>query len=412
MAEMPSSVVIIGAGLAGAKTAEALRERNYSGPITIFGAERHLPYERPPLSKSHLMGKSPFEDAIVHPQSWYDEQDVSLRLGTEVVAVHPDTAEVELTGGERVGYGALVLATGSEPRRLPLPGADAANVYTLRTREDSETLRDTFGSDRRLVIIGAGWIGLEVAAAAREAGTSVTILEAAELPLLAVLGSEMAAVFADLHREHDVDLRFGVQVRAIKTSGNAATGVQLADGDEVPVDAILVGIGAAPRLALATSAGLDINSGVLVDAALRSSNPDIYAVGDIAEQQHPVLDRRIRVEHWANALNQPATAAAAIVGQPASYQNLPYFYTDQYDLGMEYVGFAPAGEYARVVVRGDVDKREFLAFWLSPDDTVLAAMNVNVWDVTDDFKKLIAGNQKVDVDKLADPDVPLTEVAD
>jgi 3-phenylpropionate/trans-cinnamate dioxygenase ferredoxin reductase subunit len=411
MAEMPSSVVIIGAGLAGAKTAEALRDRNYSGPITIFGAERHLPYERPPLSKSHLMGKSPFEDAIVHPQSWYDEHDVTLRLGTEVVAVRLDTTEVELADGERVGYGALVLATGSEPRRLPLPGADAANVYTLRTREDSETLRDTFGPDRRLVIIGAGWIGLEVAAAAREAGTSVTILEAAELPLLAVMGREMGAVFADLHRQHDVDLRFGVQVQAIKTSDDAATAVQLADGEELPADAILVGVGAAPRLALAASAGLDTDSGVLVDAALRTSNPAIYAVGDIAEQQHPVLNRRIRVEHWANALNQPATAAAAIVGQPASYENLPYFYTDQYDLGMEYVGFAPAGDYARVIVRGDVEKREFCAFWLSPDNTVLAAMNVNVWDVTDDFKKLIAGKQQVDVDKLADADVPLSDVA-
>jgi 3-phenylpropionate/trans-cinnamate dioxygenase ferredoxin reductase subunit len=411
MAEMPSSVVIIGAGLAGAKTAEALRDRNYSGPITIFGAERHLPYERPPLSKSHLMGKSPFEDAIVHPQSWYDEHDVTLRLGTEVVAVRLDTTEVELADGERVGYGALVLATGSEPRRLPLPGADAANVYTLRTREDSETLRDTFGPYRRLVIIGAGWIGLEVAAAAREAGTSVTILEAAELPLLAVMGREMGAVFADLHRQHDVDLRFGVQVQAIKTSDDAATAVQLADGEELPADAILVGVGAAPRLALAASAGLDTDSGVLVDAALRTSNPAIYAVGDIAEQQHPVLNRRIRVEHWANALNQPATAAAAIVGQPASYENLPYFYTDQYDLGMEYVGFAPAGDYARVIVRGDVEKREFCAFWLSPDNTVLAAMNVNVWDVTDDFKKLIAGKQQVDVDKLADADVPLSDVA-
>jgi NADPH-dependent 2,4-dienoyl-CoA reductase/sulfur reductase-like enzyme len=411
MAQLPSNVVIVGAGLAGAKTAEALRDGGYTGAITLFGAERDLPYERPPLSKSHLMGKSPFEDAIVHPREWYDERDITLQLGTEVTAVRPETSEVELADGSRVAYGALVLATGSEPRRLPLPGADAPNVHTLRTRQDSETLRDLFGPDRRLVIIGAGWIGLEVAAAAREAGTSVTILEAAELPLMAVLGREMGAVFAGLHREHAVDLRLGAQVRAITTADAAATGVELADGEQLPADAVLVAVGAAPRLDLAASAGLELGSGVLVDAAMRSSNPDIYAVGDIAEQDHPLLGRRVRVEHWANALNQPAAAAAAILGKPASYDNLPYFYTDQYDLGMEYVGFAGAGEYARVIVRGDVDKREFLAFWLSSDDTVLAAMNVNVWDVVDDFKKLIADKRSVDADKLADPSVPLTEVA-
>jgi NADPH-dependent 2,4-dienoyl-CoA reductase/sulfur reductase-like enzyme len=411
MAQLPSNVVIVGAGLAGAKTAEALRDGGYTGAITLFGAERDLPYERPPLSKSHLMGKSPFEDAIVHPREWYDERDITLQLGTEVTAVRPETSEVELADGSRVAYGALVLATGSEPRRLPLPGADAPNVHTLRTRQDSETLRDLFGPDRRLVIIGAGWIGLEVAAAAREAGTAVTILETAEVPLMAVLGREMGAVFAGLHREHAVDLRLGAQVRAITTADAAATGVELADGEQLPADAVLVAVGAAPRLDLAASAGLELGSGVLVDAAMRSSNPDIYAVGDIAEQEHPLLGRRVRVEHWANALNQPAAAAAAILGKPASYDNLPYFYTDQYDLGMEYVGFAGAGEYARVIVRGDVDKREFLAFWLSSDDTVLAAMNVNVWDVVDDFKKLIADKRSVDADKLADPSVPLTEVA-
>jgi NADPH-dependent 2,4-dienoyl-CoA reductase/sulfur reductase-like enzyme len=409
--ESPSSVVIVGAGLAGAKTAEALRKRGYQSAITLIGAEPHGPYERPPLSKSYLMGKSSFDDALVHPENWYRDNDIDLRLGIEAVAIHRNTHEVELSDGERIGYGKLVLATGSEPRRLRLPGADAANVLTLRNREDAEALRDTFGADRRLVIIGGGWIGLEAAAAAREAGTAVTVLETAPLPLLAVLGPDMAKVFADLHREHDVDLRFGIQVSAITTEGGRATGVELADGERVDGQAVLVGVGVAPRIQLAADAGLDVGSGVLVDASLRTSDPDIYAVGDIAEQEHRVLGRRIRVEHWANALNQPDTAAAAILGQDVAFDNLPYFYTDQYDLGMEYVGFAAAGEYTRVLVRGDVGKREFVAFWLSPQDTILAAMNVNVWDVPDEVKPLIAQKVKVDPDKLANPDVPLRETA-
>jgi NADPH-dependent 2,4-dienoyl-CoA reductase/sulfur reductase-like enzyme len=407
----PSSVLIVGAGLAGAKTAEALRERGYQGQVTLIGAEGHLPYERPPLSKGMLLGKSAFDEAVVHPEDWYRDNHVELRPGTEVVAVHPEAAEIELAGGERLGYGKLVLATGSEPRRLPLPGADARNVFTLRTREDSDAIRATFGAGRRLVIIGGGWIGLEVAAAAREADTAVAVLEAAELPLLAVLGHEMATVFADLHRGHGVDLRLGAHVSAISSEGGTATGVRLADGEQLPADAVVIGVGAAPRLDLAVSAGLDINTGVLVDESLRTSNPDIYAVGDIAEQDHKVLGRRVRVEHWANALNQPATAAAAILGDAAGYDRLPYFFTDQYDLGMEYVGFAAVGEYARVVVRGELDNREFVAFWLSADDTVLAAMNVNVWDIGDEVKPLIAGRVRIDVDKLASTDVPLSEVA-
>jgi NADPH-dependent 2,4-dienoyl-CoA reductase/sulfur reductase-like enzyme len=401
MAQTPSSVVIVGGGLAGAKTAEALREKGYDGPVTLIGAEDHLPYERPPLSKDYLAGKAEFDDAVVHPAEWYDEHNVTLRLGTEVTAVHPDQSEVELAGGERLEYGALVLATGSSPRRLPIPGADTA--LTLRNREDSDAIRATFGEGKRLVIVGAGWIGLEVAAAARDKGTEVTVLESAELPLLAVLGRDMAAVFADLHREHKVDLRFGVSVAEI-----APDGVTLDDGTKFPADAVLLGVGAAPNTALAKAAGLSVDNGVLVDSALRTSDPAIFAVGDIANHDHPVLGRRVRVEHWATALNQPAAAAAAIVGSADDgYRELPYFFSDQYDLGMEYIGLA--GADARVVTRGDVAGREFVAFWLDGDDRLLASMNVNVWDVVDEIKPLIG--HPVDAAKLADPDVPYAEVA-
>ena len=410
MPSSPPNVIIVGAGLAGAKTAEGLREKGYSGPITLLGSEGHLPYERPPLSKDYLIGKAEFDAAIVHPAEWYRDRNIELRLDTEVVAVRAGTHEIELADGERLGYGALVLATGSEPRRLPLPGADAAGVHVLRTREDCEAIRGLFGSERRLVVIGAGWIGLEVAAAARAHDTAVTILEAAELPLLAVLGREMGAVFADLHRDHGVDLRLGASIAEISVSGGRADGVVLADGTRIDADAVIMGVGVRPRLELASSAGLEVADGVLVDAALRSSDPDIYAVGDIAAHDHPVLGRRIRVEHWATALNQPATVAATILGGDEPYQNLPYFFSDQYDLGMEYVGFAGPGDYSRVIVRGDLAGREFVAFWLDAEDHVLAAMNVNVWDVPDAVKPLIAGRVVVDPDKLADPEVPYDKV--
>lgn len=402
MPDTPSNVVIVGGGLAGAKTAEALRGNGYGGGVTLLTAEQQLPYERPPLSKDYLAGKAAFEDAVVHPASWYHDNEVVLRWGVEVVAVHPDSSEVELGDGSRVGYGALVLATGSEPRRLPIPGAETA--LTLRTRPDSDAIRDTFGPGKRLAIVGGGWIGLEVAAAAKGAGTEVTVLEAAELPLLGVLGREMAAVFADLHRANGVDLRLGVSIAEI------ADGVRLDDGTHIAADAVVMGVGARPRTELAAAAGLDVDNGVLVDASLRSSNPSIYAVGDIANHDHPVLGHRVRVEHWATALNQPATAAAALLGGDDVYTELPYFYSDQFDLGMEYIGYAAPGSYARVVTRGDVPGREFVAFWLDGGDRILAAMNVNVWDVVDEIKPLIAAKTAVDVDSLTRAEVPYADV--
>jgi NADPH-dependent 2,4-dienoyl-CoA reductase/sulfur reductase-like enzyme len=411
MGQAPSSIVIVGGGLAGAKSAEALRNKGFSGPITLIGSETHLPYERPPLSKDYLAGKAEFDDAVVHPAAWYDENDINLRRGVEVVAVRAASREVELADGSRIEYGALLLATGSQPRTLPLPGADASGVLTLRTREDSEAIRATFGAGKRLVIIGAGWIGLEVAAAARGAGTDVTVLESAELPLLAVLGREMAAVFADLHREHGVDLRLGVSVAEIVIEDEKPTGVRLGDGSEIVADAVVIGVGARPRTELASSAGLDVDNGVLVDASLRSSDPAIFAVGDIANHDHPTLGQRIRVEHWAAALNQPAAAAAALLGGDDVYDELPYFFSDQYDLGMEYIGHAAPGSYARTLVRGDLGAREFVAFWLDDQDRILASMNVNVWDVVDEIKPLIIGKTPVDAEKLINPDVPYSEVA-
>ena len=407
----PDSIVIVGGGLAGAKGAEGLREQGFQGGLTVIGAEDQLPYERPPLSKSYLQGKSTLADAQVHNSDWYDDNSVDLRLATTVAAVRPGAHEIELAGGETIGYGALLLATGSTPRRLPVPGADAAGILTLRRVEDSDAIRETFGADRHLAIIGGGWIGLEVAAAAREAGTEVTVIEATAAPLLAVLGPDLAAVFATLHTDHGVTLYTEARVAEILTTDGRASGVRLADGTVIPADAVVVGIGAAPNTELAEQAGLAVDNGVLVSAALRSSDPDIYAVGDIANAEHPFVGTRIRVEHWANALNQPAVAAGAMLGNDVSYDALPYFYTDQYDLGMEYVGHAPPGSYSQVVVRGDLPAREFVAFWLDAESRVLAGMNVNVWDVTDPIKALIRSRNAMTASLLADPMVLLEDLA-
>ncbi|WP_063053753.1 NAD(P)/FAD-dependent oxidoreductase [Nocardia arthritidis] len=398
--------VIVGGGLGAAKLAETLRAKDFDGTVTLIGAEEHLPYERPPLSKEHLAGKKSLPEFTVVPAQWYRDHHIEVRLGTTVTGLDPAAKTITLPDDSTLPYDKLALATGSTPRTLPIPGADAPNVYTLRTIEDSDTLIELFGSARRIVIIGAGWIGLEVAAAARAAGVEVTVIERADLPLLAVLGPEMAQVFADLHRANGVDFRFGAQVDAITTEEAIATdvanGVRLADGSTIEADAILVAVGARPNVDLAAEGGLAVDDGVLVDERLATSDPDIVAVGDIAAQQHPVLGRRIRVEHWANALNQPAVAAATMLGEQAAYDRLPYFFTDQYDLGMEYTGFAAPGEYARVVVRGDTAAREFVAFWLDSGNRVLAGMNVNVWDVTDRIKELILAGEPVDPDRLAD----------
>jgi 3-phenylpropionate/trans-cinnamate dioxygenase ferredoxin reductase subunit len=406
-----STFVIVGAGLAGAKGAQALREQGFDGEIVLIGEEELPPYDRPPLSKSYLAGESPWDDALVHPPEWYATNRVDLRLGRRAIAVQPAQHTVQLDDGTAQRYDKLLLTTGSTPRRLAVPGADAYGVLYLRRKGDADAIRATFGAGKRLVIVGGGWIGLEVAANARQAGTDVTVLEAADLPLLATLGPELAPVFADLHREHGVDLRTGVQLTEIVVdSSGEARGVRLADGTDVDAGAVLIAVGARPETDLAEQAGLAVDNGVLVDASLRSSDADIFAAGDIARAVHPKLGQRVRVEHWANALNQPATAAAAMLGNAASYDLLPFFYTDQYDLGMEYVGHAPPGSYAQVVVRGELKTREFIAFWLDGGRRLLAGMNVNIWDVTDPIKALIDSRAVLDTDRLADVDVPLDSV--
>jgi 3-phenylpropionate/trans-cinnamate dioxygenase ferredoxin reductase component len=399
--------VVVGGGLAGAKAVEALREKGFDGRLVLFAAEDHLPYERPPLSKAYLKTGEKLEDAFVHDRAWYDAHDVELRLGTRVTAVDAGAHEVVTADGEHTAYAKLLLATGSSPRRLRLPGADLDGVLYLRTIEDSDRLRAAFRPGARAVFVGGGWIGLEAASAAREAGTEVTVLEALALPLVRVLGPTVAQVFADLHRGHGVDLRTSVEVKSIEGHSGHAVAVLLADGTRVPADVVVVGIGASPDVELAERAGIEVDNGVLVDAQGRSSDPDVFAAGDIANHHLPVLGRRVRVEHWATALGQPAAVAAGMLDQDGEYDALPYFYTDQYDLGMEYVGLASPED--EVVVRGDLHAREFVAFWLR-DGRVAAGMHVNVWDSIDDIKALVRGGRSVDRARLMDLAAPLSEL--
>ena len=402
------SILVVGGGFAAAHAVTTLRTEGYTARLTVVGAEPHLPYERPPLSKDYLMGKAERDSVFVHPAQWYAEYGIDLRLATTATALDAEARTVILSDGSELSADAILLATGARPRRLDLPGTDLAGVVSLRTLDDSEVLAALISRSQRLAIVGAGWIGLEVAAAARLAGVEVTVLDSAELPLVGVLGPEVAQVFADLHTEHGVDLRMGVQIAGIAGDGVRATGVELTDGSVVAADHVLLAVGAVPNVELAQAAGLEVDNGIVVDAALRTSAPGVWAAGDVANAYHPVLHQRIRVEHWDNAKQQGAAAARSILGQDVSYVRLPYFFTDQYDLGMEYTGYVPKGGYDQVVLRGDVEGREFVALWLSGGQ-VLAGMGVNVWDAMDPVRELVTSRRRVDPDRLRDTSVGLAD---
>jgi 3-phenylpropionate/trans-cinnamate dioxygenase ferredoxin reductase subunit len=394
------AIVIIGGGLAAATAAITLRENGHLGAITIIGDEEHPPYERPPLSKGFLTGQSTFDPTVVEPASWYLEHDLLLLTGCTVETLDIDQNAVNLVGGEVISFDKAVLATGARPRVLDIPGAELAR--TLRRVEDSQGLRDAFATSSSMIVIGGGWIGLEAAAAARGAGVHVTVLEAGALPLQRVLGDEMAGHFAELHRRHGVDLRTSVVVDSIEGTGPYEVRV----GDEViKADLVLMGVGALPNTELAEEAGLKVDNGVVVDEHFATSDPDVLAIGDVARAFNTALGESLRVEHWDNAIRQGKAVAHVLLGQDVSYDWQPYFYTDQYDLGMEYVGHSDPSD--EVVVRGDTTTGEFIAFWL--DGRVLTAgMNVNVWDVDQDIRALLG--RAVDRELLADPGVPLSEV--
>jgi 3-phenylpropionate/trans-cinnamate dioxygenase ferredoxin reductase component len=399
--------VIVGAGLAGAKAAEALRHEGFDGSIVLVGDEPELPYERPPLSKDYLRGESPREKARVHPDDFYSANGIDLRTSTEVTRIDTAANKVVLATGDRVGYDRLLLAMGADPRRLSVPGSELDGVHYLRDLSDADRIAARLNMGGRVVVIGGGWIGAEVAASARQKGLDVTIVEQSTVPLERVLGPEVGKIYGQLHRDHGVELLTGATLQGFEGSGGVER-VRLADGRLLGTDFVVVGVGVVPRTALAEQAGIAVDDGILADQRLETSVSGIFAAGDVANAFHPFYGHRLRVEHWANALNQPATAARAMLGKPAAYGRLPYFFSDQYDVGMEYSGYATGWD--EVVFRGDVAQREFIAFWLA-QGRVVAGMNVNVWDVTDPIQSLIRSRRPVDAGQLRDPDLALQVLA-
>jgi NADPH-dependent 2,4-dienoyl-CoA reductase/sulfur reductase-like enzyme len=386
-----AAFVIAGGGLAAAKAAETLRDEGFDGEIVLVGAEPDRPYERPPLSKGYLLGSDERDSVYVHSRDWYAEHQVDLRQSVTVTAIDRAAATVTTAGpdGPRtLPYDKLLLATGAAPRRLSFPGSESDEVLYLRTLADSDRLRAAFQPGTRVVVAGAGWIGLETAAAARTADCHVTVLEPEPAPLHAQV-------------EHAVEFRAGPGGR----DGIVITSA----GAKLAADVMVIGIGAAPNEELAARAGLEVSGGVVTDEALRTSDPNIFAAGDVARSFSPLLGRRIRVEHWANALNGGPAAAKSMLGQPVVYDPVPYFYSDQYELGMECSGLPELGSYDQVAYRGDPKTLEFIAFWLS-GGAVIAGMNVNVWDVTDDIQALVRSRGKVDVGRLTDLDIPLSDI--
>jgi 3-phenylpropionate/trans-cinnamate dioxygenase ferredoxin reductase component len=402
-----NTFVIVGAGMAGGKAAETLREEGFDGRIVLVGAEPHRPYERPPLSKDYLRGESENPAWLQEDEGWYAANEVELRTSAVVQSIDAGDRAVVLAGGERIDFDRLLIATGAEPRRLPVGGADLDGVHLLRTIEDSNAIAATFESGGRLAVIGGGWIGCEVAASARQKGMDVTLIEPLELPLLRVLGPELGGFYRDVHADQGVELLFGTGVEAIEGSGRAER-VRTSDGKTIECSAVVVGIGVAPRTELVQDIAR-VDNGIVVDERLQSSIDGIFACGDVANAAHPVFTRHVRVEHWANALEQGPAAARSMLGKGTSYDKVPYFFSDQYDVGMEYAGLHDPGS-DELVLRGDMGSREFIAFWLR-GDRLVAGMNVNVWDVSDPIQELVHSGAAVDRARLADSDVPIEEVS-
>ena len=401
------TVLIAGGGLAGANAAFALRENGFQNRVVLVSEEAETPYERPPLSKDYLRGEKTLEQAYVRPAAAYEEEGIELLRSRRAITLDPSTQELNLDDGANLHYDALLIATGAAPRRLSPTRGNLDGVHYLRDVADADALRAAAAEARSIAVIGGGWIGSEVAASLRQLGGDVTLISSLARPLEHVLGPDVADVYREVHLEHGVRLAHG-HVASIDGQ-QRADGVRLRDGRRIPADLVVVGVGAVPRIKLATRAGLETHDGaILTDEFLRTSVPSIYAAGDVASAWHPRYGRHVHVEHWDNAIRQGKAAAANILGANKPYVRTPYFYSDQFELGMEYRGFAP--EWGKVVIRGDVATREFLAFWMA-DSRAVAAMNMNLRNEGAALRRIVESEARVDLQRLADPDVPLADAA-
>lgn len=394
------SLVIAGGGLTAAKAAAKLRDEGFEGALHIVCDENQLPYERPPLSKGFLAGGDELDSVFAHDKQWYDDNSITLHLGSAVVALDTDGHNLTLDNGETLNFDRLLIATGSRARVLDLPGADLDGVFYLRSIDDSQRLRDAIsGGDHTVALIGGGWIGLEVASAARTYGNNVVVFEPQPVPLRGAIGDQLGEVFATLHRDHGVDLRLGASATEIVSKDGKVAGVRTGDGQTVAADFVVIGVGAIPNVEFAAEAGLKVDNGIVVDESFKTSLPDVWAAGDVANIFYPRLDQHLRVEHWDNAIQSGEAAALALLDREVSYDRLPYFFTDQYDLGMEFTGHLDRDREYEVVYAGDISSREFIAFWLE-GNRLVAGMNVNVWDVADHIRALIESGEAVDAQRL------------
>jgi 3-phenylpropionate/trans-cinnamate dioxygenase ferredoxin reductase subunit len=394
------SFVIVGAGLCGGAAAQTLREEGFDGRITLVGEEPHLPYERPPLSKEYLRGEQEKDQLFVHPEAWYSEQEVEARLGIRATAIELAAKTVALSDGDELTYDSLLIATGGRPRHLDHEPSE--RVLYLRTIEDCDRLRKRISLGSRLVVVGAGFIGAEVSASARTIGADVTMLEVLDVPLPKVLGEDLGKVYAAIHRDKGVDLRTGEGVESVEER-DAGVVIRTTKGDAIEADVVVVGVGIEPNVELAERAGLELTNGIAVDEFCRTSAEGVFAAGDVADHYHPVFGRRIRVEHFDNALKHGANAARNMLGEEP-YDDPHWFWSDQYEYNLQYGGFAY--EWDDVIVRGSLDERDFAAFFLK-DGVLLAALGLNRGREVRRAMKLISARARPDPQKLRDDDVDL-----
>ncbi|MGN6743312.1 MAG: NAD(P)/FAD-dependent oxidoreductase [Amnibacterium sp.] len=405
-------ILIVGAGPGGGAVATALRDRGFPGRITLVGADAHRPYLRPGLSKQYLRGEADLESLFLHPAASFEERGIELRTGTTVAEVSPASGAGRLVSGERIDSDGAVLATGSVPRRLDVDGGRLPGVHTLRTVADADRLRTRLagGGRRVVVVVGSGWIGMEVAASARMLGHDVTVLERDAVPLAAALGEELGTFFLDLHTRNGVRVRRSVTVTAFTAGAGRVDGVRLETGEVVPADLVVVGIGAVPDLRLAHRAGVAIDGGgVRVEARMRTNADRVWGGGDNASVQHPRAGVAIRSEHFGNALRGGAVAAAAITGGEDRYDDVPSFLSAQFDVRMQFVGFAPLMRGARPVIRGSAGDGALTGIWLA-DGRPVAGIRINTPDRDGVLAALIGRGAAVDPGRLADPDIPLEEL--
>ncbi len=395
--------VVVGAGQAGGCAVESMRAQEFDGRIVLIGEENYPPYERPPLSKELLAGDLGPERTFLKNETFYREREIELRLGARVTAIECSEQRIRLSDGDTIGYDKLLLTTGSRVRKPSIPGADLAGTFYLRDIDDSLAIRSRLNPDARLVIVGGGYIGLEVAAAARRRGCHVTVLELQDVVMGRVVAPEISRFYAEVHREHGVDIRTGAEVLRIE-GGDRVERVVCADGLIVPADLVVIGVGILPNSELAEDAGLAVDNGVVVDEYGQTSDPQIFAAGDLANHPNPILGRRLRLESWQNAQNQAISTAKAMCGNGVPYAEVPWFWSDQYDLNLQMLGVAE--HWDRLVFRGSVEERKFSVFYLL-DGIIVAANAINSARDVAPARKMIAERRPVEAEVLASPDIPL-----